>query len=156
MDSPFSTRCPSELLVECFHFCTSLEVLDLDPNSAPIILTRVCRRWREVSLETPLFWSRFRLQQIDSWTNEAGDAPTELNPPALRVLGLHLERSRSMPLTFFLQDSTQAGGRYYGPLLSRLLKERNRWYDISPPGPYKQSNIVFGTSVNTFPKLQSL
>ncbi|KAF9016227.1 hypothetical protein BDZ89DRAFT_899818, partial [Hymenopellis radicata] len=52
---------PSELLAEIFHHCIPktyrLRELDaLDPRGAPWLFSEVCRRWRELVLNTPQLW----------------------------------------------------------------------------------------------------
>lgn len=142
MSSPFSTRCPSELLVKCFQFCVYPDVPDMEPGSAPILLTYVCRRWREVVLETPLLWSRLRLDQ--------------LFPPEFPLFGCYLQRSKGMPLTCSLRDSLQAGAGHYDPFFLRLLEEADRWYDIALGGSYRQSDVRVVAPELAFPRLQRL
>ncbi|EIM89612.1 uncharacterized protein STEHIDRAFT_165987, partial [Stereum hirsutum FP-91666 SS1] len=155
MSSAFSTKCPPELLVECFLYCVYADVPDMDPDSAPILLARICRRWREVVLETPLLWSRFRLRKVTNQPNEIG-LSSQVHSPALIAFGRHLQRSKSMPLTCSLRDSTQAGGGRYDPFFLRLLEEADRWYDIALGGPYRQSDVYVAAHPTSFPNLQSI
>lgn len=142
MNSPFSTKCPPEILVECFIYCVYPNTPDVDPDSAPILLTHICRRWREIALHTPPLWSRFRLDQ--------------LLRSALVPFGRHLQRSKGTQLTCLLRDSSQAAAGQYNPFLLRLLDEHDRWYDIALAGPFRQSNIHILAPEISFPKLHSL
>ncbi|KAI9459606.1 hypothetical protein HD554DRAFT_1996563, partial [Boletus coccyginus] len=48
---------PVELLAHVFIECLPPETyLKPDIDSAPLLLTRVCRRWRDVALRTTQLW----------------------------------------------------------------------------------------------------
>ncbi|KAG1837743.1 hypothetical protein C8R48DRAFT_577243, partial [Suillus tomentosus] len=53
-------RFPTEILSQIFNHCLPDYIYLLSPSSlpvqAPILLTRVCRRWREVAVGTPRLW----------------------------------------------------------------------------------------------------
>lgn len=142
MNFPIATKCPSEILVECFLYCVYLEVPNINPESAPILLTRICRRWRDIVLETPLLWSHFRLDQTLR--------------PALVPFEHYLRRSKDTLLTCSLRDSSQASGGQYDAFLLRLLEESDRWYNIALIGPFRQSVIHVLAPKVSFPKLLSL
>ncbi|KAF8882663.1 hypothetical protein BD779DRAFT_1542009 [Infundibulicybe gibba] len=52
---------PVEILSEIFTRCTGDEYVhenqEFDPNEAPLLLMRICRRWRSVALSTPALWA---------------------------------------------------------------------------------------------------
>ncbi|KIM41045.1 hypothetical protein M413DRAFT_42249, partial [Hebeloma cylindrosporum] len=50
-------RVPDDVLQEIFYqtLPTDRNAL-LDDNSTPLILTRICRQWRQVALATPRLW----------------------------------------------------------------------------------------------------
>lgn len=65
--TPPATRLPAELLSEIFTHLRIAESLELMPDGvtmtwAPAV-TRVCRFWRSVALETPLLWNLLDLAQ---------------------------------------------------------------------------------------------
>ncbi|KAF9061803.1 hypothetical protein BDP27DRAFT_1234582, partial [Rhodocollybia butyracea] len=51
-------RLPVEVLSEIFLFCLPV---DRNPvrsvKEAPLLLTRICRRWRDIALENPRLWT---------------------------------------------------------------------------------------------------
>ncbi|KAF8214063.1 hypothetical protein K438DRAFT_1956164 [Mycena galopus ATCC 62051] len=86
---------PTEITAEIFLCC--LPVFDplCIPNhksSAPIVLTAVCRQWRDIALATPVLWSKLQVRFgkiapeivlkptfiegiIDRWLDRAGNRP---------------------------------------------------------------------------------
>ncbi|KAG2031501.1 hypothetical protein BDR03DRAFT_972476 [Suillus americanus] len=61
--SSLVSRLPTEVLCHIFIYtlpeiaCTLLQL-----NSPPILLTRVCRRWREVSVDMPSLWCKLSMR----------------------------------------------------------------------------------------------
>ncbi|KAG0706514.1 hypothetical protein DFH29DRAFT_1076953 [Suillus ampliporus] len=66
-------RMPTEILSQIFHHCLpdfySLPLLSI----APLLLTRVCRRWREVAIGTPNLWCKLHVSFAprDHWEQQA-------------------------------------------------------------------------------------
>ncbi|KAG2070938.1 hypothetical protein BDR04DRAFT_1099171 [Suillus decipiens] len=99
---------PTEILSEIFLYCLPEEE-HLSPASrlAPILLTRVCRRWRQVALGFPRLWKSLLLKDDDDdddWDRQAF------------CYNYWLERSRGYPLSLRIE--------YYGDRsdLRRLLQ----------------------------------
>lgn len=56
---------PIELIKAIFVLCLSrdfLKVLQPNKSKAPIVLCHVCRKWREITFDTPLLWSRLHVR----------------------------------------------------------------------------------------------
>ncbi|KAG1747853.1 uncharacterized protein EDB91DRAFT_1345052 [Suillus paluster] len=86
-------RLPIELLCQIFVHCLP-ESNHLSPasNLAPMLLTRICRRWREVAVGIPNLWSSLRLEVgRRDWQRKA------------LCYDLWLKRSRGTPLSLALQ-----------------------------------------------------
>ncbi|KAF8214054.1 hypothetical protein K438DRAFT_2009160 [Mycena galopus ATCC 62051] len=105
---------PTEITAEIFLCC--LPVFDplCIPNhksSAPIVLTAVCRQWRDIALATPVLWSKLQVrfdkiapeivlkpalveEIIDRWLTRAGSRP----------LSLEFERKLEEPLFTLSRD----------------------------------------------------
>ncbi|KAG2365477.1 hypothetical protein BDR07DRAFT_1607462 [Suillus spraguei] len=97
---------PTEILSEIFLYCLPQEE-HLPPASrlAPILLTRICRRWRQVALGFPRLWNNLLLNDDDDdWHRRAF------------CYNYWLERSRGCPLSLRIE--------YYGDRsdLRRLLQ----------------------------------
>ncbi|KAJ7024275.1 hypothetical protein C8F04DRAFT_1239732 [Mycena alexandri] len=55
---------PPEILGEIFICCLEKDAsypINPDPDEPPLLLTRICRRWREVTLSTPALWNSLSL-----------------------------------------------------------------------------------------------
>ncbi|KAG2132906.1 uncharacterized protein EDB93DRAFT_1331548 [Suillus bovinus] len=83
-------RVPAEVLSQIFHHCLP-KTTSSSPSSlkAPILLTRICRRWREVAVNTPDLWCRLYLEAnntdmrraafcYDLWLKRSRGCPTSL------------------------------------------------------------------------------
>ncbi|KAL5520365.1 hypothetical protein ACEPAG_9589 [Sanghuangporus baumii] len=126
---------PTEVLSTIFQECLELDELDCttpDPHQAPLVLTWVCRLWRNIALNTHRLWAGVMFireaSRVDDFT---------------RLLGLWMERSGALPfgmrfsniiregepmlsLTGRLEeDSPQTDG--LKAFIDTLLKCRKRW-----------------------------
>ncbi|KAG1747822.1 uncharacterized protein EDB91DRAFT_1245307 [Suillus paluster] len=86
-------RLPAEILSHIFVYC--LPESEHSPPSkltAPMLLTRICRRWREVAVAMPILWCRLRLQvDEEDWQQQAFR------------FDLWLKRTRGRPLSLTLR-----------------------------------------------------
>ncbi|KAG1747962.1 uncharacterized protein EDB91DRAFT_1198477 [Suillus paluster] len=94
-------RLPTEVLSQIFHHCLptipAFDELQLSSRlEAPMMLTAVCRRWREVAVDTPNLWCKLHVPIVsrDHWEGQAFCCHS------------WLKRSRGLPLSLALQ--------YYG------------------------------------------
>ncbi|OAX31914.1 hypothetical protein K503DRAFT_702951, partial [Rhizopogon vinicolor AM-OR11-026] len=48
---------PVEVLLQIFHHCLpETDHLQDSPKLTPIVLTRICRQWRDIAVNTPSLW----------------------------------------------------------------------------------------------------
>ncbi|KAG1874390.1 hypothetical protein F4604DRAFT_2009893 [Suillus subluteus] len=97
---PAVSRLPAELLSEIFmHTLPSFDEL-LPPSKlrSPMLLTRICRRWREVVVDTPSLWCRLFGGYKSS---QRGHRPQEAF-----CYNTWLKRSRGLPLSLALTCRT--------------------------------------------------
>ncbi|KAK7018476.1 F-box domain-containing protein [Favolaschia claudopus] len=162
---PVSTL-PNELIAEIFlHFLPKYPICPplAGPNS-PIILTHICRSWRDIAIATPRLWRAVSLSGRRSWANpnninlwfsRAGCLPLALrlneadgyDPAALALMRAVLPyRSRCEYLELRLDDYIPGLPELEGefPLLRHLDLE----LDDDPP----YGEIVF----HNFPMLRSV
>ncbi|TCD63542.1 hypothetical protein EIP91_005288 [Steccherinum ochraceum] len=103
-------RLPGEILVEIFNFCRQISL----PSYCWFRVSHVCRRWRQVALDSPFLWTCIGL-------HNAG-----------YVLAC-IERSRGMPLSVTFRPSKQPpDGRFadiLAPEMSRITS-----LDVETPG----------------------
>ncbi|KAJ7019646.1 hypothetical protein C8F04DRAFT_1147059, partial [Mycena alexandri] len=92
---------PSEITSEIFARCVEWHGFrpEPDPKHAPLLLTYVCRAWRDIAIHDPALWNR-----------------GEHNPDSSRrglLAKLYLERAGAAPLDLILQiwSTVEAYGR---------------------------------------------
>ncbi|KAJ7578613.1 hypothetical protein C8J56DRAFT_1170377 [Mycena floridula] len=95
---------PNELMILIMSFVVAGENLD---NSAPIILSQICRRWRNIALSTSELWSNICLN--DPKWNRAW-------------LSVFLKRSGTSPLTVVSDVTTVSPDEGILPLLDDNVK----------------------------------
>ncbi|KAL0571041.1 hypothetical protein V5O48_010920 [Marasmius crinis-equi] len=116
--SPFR-RLPGELWGEIFVRCLpngSLPVRSL--AEAPLLLTGICRTWREVALNTPTLWNAVHISIPPMLSYRGIKKPEDMRFSLLKALQAReqgfkqwLDRSGSLPLTLSLHDLHSDEGR---------------------------------------------
>lgn len=89
-------RLPTEILTQIFYHCLPdfSEFPRPSQLKAPMLLARVCRRWREVTVGVPSLWRRLGVTvNDDHWQR------------ATFCYDLYLKRSRGLPLILVLECS---------------------------------------------------
>lgn len=120
-----SRRLPPELIVEIFrHYIeNTLDYSDLSEYTLPWALTHVCRRWRQIAVNTPTLWKSLPpLRLVGGMQN------TELKRHIARISTL-LERSSKEPISFFL--SKKVTPQLDDAILLLLFEHSERWERIS-------------------------
>ncbi|KAG2043388.1 hypothetical protein BDR03DRAFT_1005432 [Suillus americanus] len=86
-------RLPTEILAQIFLYCIPEDRnCTPAPYLTPVLLTTVCRRWREVALDMPSLWRRLRLEVGHSgWQQRAFCYDSYLKRSRGRQLSLTLE-----------------------------------------------------------------
>ncbi|KAJ7253465.1 hypothetical protein C8J57DRAFT_1348141 [Mycena rebaudengoi] len=117
MMSPIG-RLPYDILGELFSWSlphlSQEQFCSTDMSLSPWILTRICRRWREISLSLPALWSHICI---------GGDRPIKL-----AVLAAQLDRSSPCRLTIRFPSE------FHNIEAFRMLTEHSeRWYAITLP-----------------------
>ncbi|KAG1814021.1 uncharacterized protein BJ212DRAFT_1482367 [Suillus subaureus] len=110
-------RLPTEILSEIFLYCLPEDrLLSPAPALAPVLLTTICRRWREVALGLPSLWCTLQLVGDDDWHKRAF------------FYDSWLKRSRGHPLSLSLEcfsnlSEPQSLLQEYIPQISSLQLE---------------------------------
>ncbi|KAG2132905.1 uncharacterized protein EDB93DRAFT_1340017 [Suillus bovinus] len=102
-------RLPAEILSQIFKHCLPETNLLLSPSTlkAPLLLTGICRRWREVAVGMPELWCRLYVEVDDRhWEQAAFCYDSWLKRSRGRPLSLALGRHQSTRLRSFLQPYT--------------------------------------------------
>ncbi|KAF7367732.1 hypothetical protein MSAN_00837100 [Mycena sanguinolenta] len=98
-------RIPDDVLGEIFAACLPTEHNALiDLAEAPLLLGRICRRWRAVSYSTPMLWSSIHIAPLRSpWANERS---VDFFPQLKPVIQQWFERTVTCPLTVSLVEAS--------------------------------------------------
>jgi hypothetical protein len=93
--SAFS-RFPPEVLCRIFVYClTETDHPEMSPELAPMLLTRICRQWREIVMNTHSLWCRLSVEHFDM--------AEDWHSVTFRY-DLWLKRSQRRPLSLALQS----------------------------------------------------
>ncbi|KAJ8078168.1 hypothetical protein PM082_000374 [Marasmius tenuissimus] len=136
LTSPFR-RFPADIWGEIFVHCLPTNKLDValcTTKEPPLLLTTICRTWREIALNTPRLWSALHVCVAYTDINLA-------NPALLEGMKLWLDRSGSRPLTLSVSmsdytpsNSPAVTGFNSTPctaLMNLLASYSHRWKTIS-------------------------
>ncbi|KAG1874388.1 hypothetical protein F4604DRAFT_741972 [Suillus subluteus] len=84
-------RLPTEVICQIFVHCLPKRHLWAISKQAPMLLTRICRRWRDIAMGFPNLWCRLRLN---------ADGVHDINwQPIAFYYDSWLRRSRGLPLS---------------------------------------------------------
>ncbi|KAL0569358.1 hypothetical protein V5O48_012609 [Marasmius crinis-equi] len=160
--SPFR-RFPEDVLREIFAWCLNPYPIRSAAH-APLLLTTICRYWREIALTTPRLWSsihifipqfrnvqRFeelisqRIAGVDRWLRHSGDMP----------LTLSIAFDLAMPT--FTYDIAQAMLRTGQLVMDTFFRYRTQWKDVTLHGvlPAFLASAT-GLKLNEMPRLTTL
>ncbi|KAF7368684.1 F-box domain-containing protein [Mycena venus] len=81
---------PVEITSEIFLHCLPVVAARPDANLAPMLLGRICRKWRQITCNTPRLWGTLRLDYwggdrprlnflVQNWLRRAGGVSLSLN-----------------------------------------------------------------------------
>ncbi|KAG1849702.1 hypothetical protein DFJ58DRAFT_888842 [Suillus subalutaceus] len=97
------SRLPTEILSEIFLYCLPEdEHLVYASRQAPMLLTKICRRWREIAVGFPRLWCRL---QVEFWYEDWKTRASSHEDWQTRAFGYDswLKRSRGCPLSLRLE-----------------------------------------------------
>ncbi|KAK1223180.1 hypothetical protein PQX77_013947 [Marasmius sp. AFHP31] len=144
--APFR-RFPTDIWGEIFAHClpaNKLNVAVCTVKEAPLLLTTVCRAWREIALSTPRLWSSVHISVSDPPPHMKSDQLIpERQEGYLQGIKLWLDRSGSRPLTLSIHmadntvsppTSPREGNNestHYLKLMDLLVGYSRRWKCLS-------------------------
>ncbi|TDL22672.1 hypothetical protein BD410DRAFT_788510 [Rickenella mellea] len=119
-----NNKLPVELLVEIFLYCLSTDRFPIPSRAeAPILLGRVCRAWRSVSLNTPQLWAQITLSSshpLDIWKSET-----------FHRIGIREWIRRSGNSTLSFEIGVHPEEHISAPFLTLVLQaEAHRWKGV--------------------------
>lgn len=117
----FFDRLPAELLIEIFVHANCLDS-EISPtkDDAPILLCRICKRWRRIAMDTPILWTEFSVCP----------SPDSTSSDYMEMMRLFLNLSRHYPLTFENITRTSDELKDVTDSFPLFLSEIDHWYDV--------------------------
>ncbi|KAJ7279449.1 hypothetical protein C8J57DRAFT_1175353, partial [Mycena rebaudengoi] len=148
---------PPEITSDIFVWfrCLSGDSGPISRHSAPLLLAKICRRWRSIAISTPELWSHLSL-----WMHPARRSDFYATVPD--ALGIWLARSASHPLTIqfcSLEYDEEEHEEYCDSLdliHDVLLLHAHHWEDVSFVLGFRDYERLFGNSGTAFPILRTL
>ncbi|KAJ7149200.1 hypothetical protein C8R43DRAFT_925102 [Mycena crocata] len=119
---------PTEITSEIFVQCLPLD-RRIRPSEgvAPLVLTKVCRYFREVTLATPGMWSSLSLDFDNGWDDTTTIA---FETGLTRLVERWFSRAGSQPLSFTLRNTQ----RIFPAILRALAKFPSQWRRLEVDG----------------------
>ncbi|KAF7356298.1 F-box domain-containing protein [Mycena venus] len=133
-------RIPPEILREIFSW-TVPSIRDalirgsFDMHQSPWVLTRICSRWREVSISTPSLWSRVAIDYPQSLYNSS--------TYSFPLLEAQLKRSQKLSIHFYGANELDSSSQTR--MFQLLAQHSSRWEELS-----------IGLTSETWPLLSAL
>ncbi|KAF7975764.1 hypothetical protein HWV62_8563 [Athelia sp. TMB] len=114
---------PAELLSKIFIHCLPCFPVDPSPYQAPLLLTQICRLWRDTAHSTPQLWSSLILHIYSDCTESSCEAMLSRS---------WLSRSGDLPLSLKLSFHRDMLLRdiEHNPLFQLVCSYAPRWKDI--------------------------
>ncbi|KAJ7019653.1 hypothetical protein C8F04DRAFT_1147087 [Mycena alexandri] len=111
---------PSEITSEIFARCVEWH-REPDPKHAPLLITYVCRAWRDIAIHDPTLWNSVRFI-----CRHGG----ERNSYSSHLAKLYLERAGTTPLDLLVEIwlTVEAGGR--PRLLQDVIDRSSQWRKV--------------------------
>ncbi|KAL0070039.1 hypothetical protein AAF712_002936 [Marasmius tenuissimus] len=159
LTAPFR-RFPADIWGEIFTHClptNKLNVAVCTVKEAPLLLTTVCRAWREIALNTPRLWSSIHIFFATPSSSATGIPHTpEQQAGIFQGIKLWLDRSGSRPLTLSVhmaenmpqgqppilsgEDGIVAEPNPHWELMNLLVGYSHRWKILSLGAGVKPSH----------------
>lgn len=111
----------SEIFIQCMHTAAFEPDINADFDEVPLLLGRICSRWRNISLSTPRLWSSFGLSV---WKTHCLESHVMLAKT-------WLARAGTCPLSIALCSVDYRGSHSsLRPLVQVILQHCNHWRNL--------------------------
>ncbi|KAF7290380.1 F-box domain-containing protein [Mycena chlorophos] len=157
-------RVPPELLQEIFIACLpSTDLAAMSASEAPLLLTGVCSRWRDIATATPRLYSHFHVYcALPGQDDHYPDTRKQAFAWRLDTMKLWITRSHPLPLSISFscsqsgQTTVQNWVAY--PFFIALIDAAARWREIAFHGPEHLLNLpeFVGLKAEDVPLLRRL
>ncbi|KIK66577.1 hypothetical protein GYMLUDRAFT_37736 [Collybiopsis luxurians FD-317 M1] len=142
-------RLPLEILSEIFVHCLpKKKFIRPSPHEPPLLLTQICRRWRDVAISTSKLWSSILI------------TVTERCHPDISLVQTFMDRSAMHPLSFRINESLADAdftGSLHSEVFGLLWASHVRWKDIQLDyRDWRMPESSLAKIVQTPPSLETL
>ncbi|KAJ7171981.1 hypothetical protein C8R46DRAFT_1084418 [Mycena filopes] len=134
---------PPELVAEIFLHCIDFEPVTPDVDTAPLVLTRVCRRWRAIALSTPELWSYLVV-------------PIHPSEAEIAMCQMWLSRARSTPLSWHLLDEYDDYHIQLDALMETVVGMSRQWRSVEIIAHPTMVALILRPVVGKLPLLNEL
>lgn len=152
-------RLPPEILSLIFHYCLPEDkhLLPRVTHMAPVLLTRICRPWRDVAVNMPSLWCKLHVEinlnrageeddmgfDDDVWEEDV-EADNRAWQQAAFFHDSWLKRSRGCPLSLVLQRYPST--KLLGSLLQPYMHQISSLFIAFPRGAERPQLLLEGLS----------
>ncbi|KAJ6505561.1 hypothetical protein C8R45DRAFT_973118 [Mycena sanguinolenta] len=145
-------RIPDDVLQEIFFACLPTEHHALiDISEAPLLLGRICRRWRALSHVTATLWTSIHIPPLRSPERSVDFFP-QLRP----VIEQWLERAAACTLSVSLVETSEFGSDPGTHSISLLRNFSHRLRRLSLSGDARLFRPILRLGPNSLPALESI
>ncbi|KAJ7731339.1 hypothetical protein DFH07DRAFT_847509 [Mycena maculata] len=129
-------RMPLDIIQEIFSACIPTHRnCVMSSKEPPVLLGRICRAWRAISLSTPRLWSRLYIIEPTAAHGGTTSAFLEKVSQRLETMKAWLGRSGQCPLSISFQCAPQsnippAEQAFDHPFMQAIVSFASRWEDI--------------------------
>ncbi|KAK1218351.1 hypothetical protein PQX77_018967 [Marasmius sp. AFHP31] len=131
-----SRRLPGDIWGEIFVHCLPDKHMPVRSTAeAPLLLTMICRSWRDIALRTPRLWNSLHLILPNPSTAIERDGIVEVLASREKGLKLWLERSGTLPLNLSLAMDDPLGrvgfaAEIYADCIGTIANHCTRWKSL--------------------------
>ncbi|KAJ7167359.1 hypothetical protein C8R43DRAFT_172467 [Mycena crocata] len=130
---------PTEILQKIFRRCLEIHAPHIPPFSpaeAPLLLSRVCRLWRQIAITTPELWAHLSVS--------IGRADSDNSQPLPQLINTWIQRSGCHLLTLVIYDLglRSSSAETANTILRMFLPHIHRWKSITftlPNRPFPEA-----------------
>ncbi|KAJ7160313.1 hypothetical protein C8R46DRAFT_1354026 [Mycena filopes] len=155
-DLQLDSKLPPELLVKIFLLCT-LEIVALPPSADEplLILTRICRRWRELALLTPELWANISVVFVQEGQHKM-DWVTTVSSQWLSRAGPEYPLCVTAKCAAAYATTLCDNPELVAPFVSMVISHARHLRSIALELPFAVLSPLFALPSDTFPRLEKM
>ncbi|KAF7333051.1 F-box domain-containing protein [Mycena venus] len=133
---------PSEITAQIFTYCLPASISPPEIDTAPLLLTRICRDWRNLAQDSPELWTSLKIDRAA--------IPVEL-------IETWLSRAQTLPLSLELEVSSWDDVPWNSAEVIVVFERHSQtWRDVALDLPFEQLYLFGESSHLHLPLLERL